>query len=136
MFRRKRSWIAIWATAAAVHAQEVRTVTISGEVHGASHTHTVYVALWAERGFLAQPIQEIRIEPGHDARFRFAVAPGRWAISAYEDRNENGLLDMGLFGPKEPSGFWRPFRGKHKPHFDEVVVAVDRDCADVVVALR
>jgi len=105
MFRRKRSWIAIWATAAAVHAQEV-------------------------------PIQEIRIEPGHDARFRFAVAPGRWAISAYEDRNENGLLDMGLFGPKEPSGFWRPFRGKHKPHFDEVVVAVDRDCADVVVALR
>jgi uncharacterized protein (DUF2141 family) len=136
MFRRKWSWLAIWATAAGVYAQEVRTVTIAGEVRGATQTHTVHVALWAERGFLAQPVQEICIEAGHDTHFRFAVAPGRWAISAYEDRNENGLLDMGLFGPKEPSGFWRPFRGKHRPHFDEVAVAVDRDSADIVVTLR
>jgi hypothetical protein len=57
-------------------------------------------------------------------------------VSAYEDRNENGVLDMGLFGPKEPSGFWRPFAGWHKPHFDEVVVQVDRNIADADVTLK
>ena len=70
------------------------------------------------------------IEPGRVPRFEFVVEQGRWVVSAYEDLNENGALDMGLFGPKEPSGLWRPFRGWHRPHFDEVASAVDRDIRD------
>jgi uncharacterized protein (DUF2141 family) len=120
----------------AVQAQGARTVTISGEVVGASGNHTVYVALWAERGFLVQPIQQRRINAGDETRFRFVVATGQWAISAFEDRNENGVLDMGLFGPKEPNGFSRSFRGRHKPRFDEVSVAVEHDTSEVVVALK
>src|SRR5205807_5889173 len=52
---------------------------------------------------------------------------GRWALSAFEDRNGNGVLDTGLFGPKEPSGFWHPFTGHHKPRFEEVAFVIDQD---------
>jgi uncharacterized protein (DUF2141 family) len=57
-------------------------------------------------------------------------------VSAYEDKNGNGVLDMGLFGPKEPSGFWRPFHAWRKPRFDDVAVDVGRDIADANVTLR
>jgi hypothetical protein len=31
---------------------------------------------------------------------------------------------MGLFGPKEPAGFFKPFAGWHRPSFDEVAFEV------------
>jgi uncharacterized protein (DUF2141 family) len=95
----------------------------------------VYVALWQADGFLKRPVQQIRIEPGAELVFRFEVPAGRWALSAFEDRNSNGILDMGLFGPKEPSGFWREFTGRHKPRFDEVASLIERDTpgADIQV---
>jgi len=68
--------------------------------------------------------------------FRFDLPPGSWAVSAYEDKNDNGVLDMGLFGPKEPSGFWRPFSGWHKPKFDEVAASITRDTRDADVTLK
>src|ERR1700691_1290540 len=88
---------------------------LSGRVLGASGKSVVYVALWQADDFLKRPVKQIRIEPGAELVFRFEVPAGRWAISAFEDRNGNGVLDMGLFGPKEPSGFSREFKGWHKP---------------------
>jgi uncharacterized protein (DUF2141 family) len=57
-------------------------------------------------------------------------------VSAFEDINENGRLDMGLFGPKEPNGFWRQFRGHHQPRFDEVATLLDHDVLDADIVLR
>jgi uncharacterized protein (DUF2141 family) len=111
-------------------------LTIAGQVSGPPREHTVYVALWDAAGFLKTPVQQIRIAPGAALTFQFKAAPGRWAVSAYEDRNENGVLDMGLFGPKEPSGFWRAFSGWHKPRFDEVASTVERDVADANLQLK
>lgn len=133
----------VWMTTVALgmvltgaRAQELTRVTISGEITGASGAHSVRVALWNEHGFLQKPVQEVRLKAGHSIRFTFDVPRGRWALSAYEDRNDNGVLDMGLFGPKEPYGFWRPFRGRRKPHFDEVAMLVDRDIGDANIALQ
>ncbi len=109
-------------------------VTISGRVSGASDAHDVYVALWDADGFLKKPVQQVKL--GASRTFRFDVAPGRWAVSAFEDKNANGTLDMGLFGPKEPSGFWRPFNAWRKPRFDDVASRVDRNVADANVTLR
>jgi uncharacterized protein (DUF2141 family) len=131
--------IVILAVALApAHATEPRTVTVAvaGRIAGAARGHTVHVALWDAEGFLKTPRHEIQIAAGRELQFRFAVSPGRWTISAYEDRNENGALDMGLFGPKEPTGFWRAFNGWHKPRFDEVAVSIDADVLDVVVILK
>jgi uncharacterized protein (DUF2141 family) len=111
-------------------------ITIAGRISGSPRAHTVHVALWDAEGFLKTPVRETRIAAGGELQFQFKLRPGRWAISAYEDRNENGVLDMGLFGPKEPSGFWRAFGGWHKPRFDEVASTVTSDVTDANVVLK
>jgi len=135
----ERSWL-IWAVMAlalaSAQGQEVPTFSVSGDVLGASGDHTIHVAVWDATGFLKKPVQEIRFRPGESVHYKFVLKPGHWAITAYEDLNENGVLDVGLFGPKEPHAFWRPFRGQHKPHFDEVAAIVDHDISDANLILK
>lgn len=110
--------------------------TLAGRVRNASGKHAVFVALWNAGGFLERPVRQIRIDPPAEPVFRFEVSSGRWALSAFEDVNGDGKLDMGIFGPKEPSGFWHPFHGWHKPHFDEVAFQIDKDIADAEIVLN
>ncbi len=117
-------------------AETPRTLVLAGRVIGASGQHEVHVALWAADGFLSRPVREVKLSPQSAPSFRFEVAPGRWAVSAFEDRNDNGVLDMGLFGPKEPSGFWKPFHAWRKPRFDDVAVQLERDVTDADVTLK
>jgi len=112
------------------------TFKISGHVLKSSGKNVVYVALWQADGFLKNPVQQIRIEHGAEPVFHFDVAGGRWALRAFEDRNHNGVLDTGLFGPTEPSGFWHAFTGHHKPRFDEVAFLVDRDIDNADISLK
>jgi uncharacterized protein (DUF2141 family) len=114
----------------------IPTVTLAGKVVGVSGKHAVYVALWDVSGFLVHPMQQVRIAPGGTPTFLFRVSSGRWALSAFEDVNGNGVLDMGAFGPKEPSGFWLAFHGWRKPRFDDVAVQVDRNtsAADIQIS--
>ena len=121
--------------ASAAQAEPAR-VRISGRVDGGSGKSPVYIALWQGEGFLERPVRQIRVEPGAVPGFSFVVPPGRWAVSAFEDRNQNGVLDMGLFGPKEPTGFWRPFTAWRKPKFEDVAVLVSRDVRDANVSLK
>ena len=114
----------------------VPPVTLSGKVMGASGKHPVYVALWSSAGFLVKPVQQIRIEPGSDSSFYFRVAPGAWALSGYEGVNENGKLDMGMFGPKEPSGFWHPFHAWRRPRFSDVSFTANSDQAQADIDLH
>lgn len=122
-------------------AQAPETFQLSGRVLGASGKNAVYVALWDAEGYLEKPLEQIRIDPGAEPVFSFRIsgtdaAASQRALSAFEDRNGNGVLDMGMFGPKEPSGFWRPFTGRRKPKFDEVAARIDRDIADANITLR
>jgi uncharacterized protein (DUF2141 family) len=112
------------------------TITLSGKVLGASAKHTVCVALWNENSFLKKPVQQVQFKTGANTDFQFHVAPGAWAISAYEDENENGVLDMGMFGPKEPSGFWRPFHQWRKPRFADVSSTIDKDTPNADIQLH
>jgi hypothetical protein len=134
---RRRSWVLVlvWWAGVCFGQAGVGTVTLSGKVTGGSGTHPIHVALWDGSGFPDKPVREIRLEPGAATDFRFEVPHGRWALSAYEDVNENGKLDMGVFGPKEPSGFWRAFHAWRKPRFDDVAVEVDRDMVDVEIRI-
>ena len=112
---------------------------ISGTVRGASGQHTVHVAAWDAKEFLRKPILEsFSMSPATEFPYAFRVKAGRWAISAYEDRNENGKLDMGLFGPREPVGFTIPYRHRRRPRFDDVAMLVDRDInnADILLVKR
>lgn len=110
-------------------------ITISGQVFGGSGRHSIHVAIWDEKGFLQHPVAQMELAPQHPPEFHFNVAPGRWALSAFEDENGNHVLDMGMFGPKEPSGFLRAFHGWHKPRFSDVSVFLDRDAAHADIHL-
>ncbi|HLK90481.1 MAG TPA: DUF2141 domain-containing protein [Polyangia bacterium] len=120
----------------AVAQAEQANVALSGHVRGASGTHAVYVALWRREGFLERPERQLRFAPGAAPDFRFDVPSGTWALSAFEDRNDNGVLDMGHFGPKEPSGFWRPFTAWRRPKFEDVAAPVTRDTRDADITLK
>jgi uncharacterized protein (DUF2141 family) len=112
------------------------TYKLSGRILKASGKYDVHVALWQADGFLEKQAKELRIKPGEKLNYQFEVAAGRWAVSAYEDTNGNGVLDMGRFGPKEPSGFWQPFNGWRKPRFDDVSVQIDRSTSEADITLR
>lgn len=44
------------------------------------------------------------------------LQPGRYALSGYQDQNDNQRLDRGMFGiPKEPNGFSQDARGAGGP---------------------
>jgi uncharacterized protein (DUF2141 family) len=131
-----RRWLAAALLLAVPAWADPATVAIAGHVAGASGKHVVHVALWTADNFLGTPTRELTFAPGVEPRFHFDVAPGRWAVSAYEDRNDNGTLDVGMFGPKEPSGFWRVFKAWRKPRFDDVDLRVDGPIADAVVTLK
>jgi uncharacterized protein (DUF2141 family) len=124
------------AISSALSAAQPQTVTISGRITSASGNHPIYVALWDSAGFLNKPVQQVRIEPHSNTAFQFHALAGSWAISAYEDENNNGKLDMGIFGPKEPSGFWRPFHGWHKPRFTEVSSNITADVPNADIELH
>lgn len=112
------------------------TFKLSGRIVMASGNHDVYVSLWQAEGFLNKSVRQILIKRGETCAFAFNVPAGRWAVSAFEDTNGNGTLDMGAFGPKEPSGFWRAFNGRRKPRFEDVCSPIEGDTSGADVTLR
>ncbi len=121
---------------AAAQTPAPQTIAISGKILGASGKHPVYVALWDEAGFLRKPVQQLRIDPQQPVEFQFHVPPGAWALSAFEDENEDGILNMGVFGPKEPSGFWRAFHQWRKPRFADVASTLNQDTPNADIQLH
>lgn len=111
-------------------------VTLAGRIDGGSRRHTVFVALWREQDFMSRPVAVARIGAGAEPEFAFEVDRGRWALGAFEDVNENGRLDLGRLGPREPSGLWRPFRAWRVPRFEDVATHVQRDTANADILLR
>jgi len=103
---------------------------------GTTGKHATYVALWDAASFLRKPVQQVRIPSNTTPRFDFTAAKGWWALSAFEDTNDNGALDMGVFGPKEPSGFYRAFHAWRKPRFEEVAAQFDENTAGLTIQLR
>ena len=62
-----------------------------------------------------------------------ALAPGRYAVAVYVDRNGNGKLDRGLFGkPTEPYGYSNGGGSFGPPDFADAAV----DVADTGSAIR
>jgi uncharacterized protein (DUF2141 family) len=66
------------------------------------------------------------------------VPPGVYALQAYHDRNDNGVLDQGLFGvPKEGLGFSRDASvGLHGPKFDAAAITHEDAPQSLTIRLR
>jgi uncharacterized protein (DUF2141 family) len=90
---------------------------------------TVMVAIWNdEKLFLKTPFLSKSLPADQTSlEFSFVLPDGEYAISLFQDINNNGKLDLGLFNiPKEPTGFGNNFRPKFSaPKF--------KDCSVILV---
>ena len=69
-------------------------------------------------------------------KFAFANLPaGRYSIAFFQDVNGNGKLDVGLFGPIEPWGYYgrRPML---KPKFEQESFVLDGDLIGIALEAR
>jgi uncharacterized protein (DUF2141 family) len=109
-------------------AADAPVVTISGEVRfeKAAPVFLQLLALDASGKETVARSQVMTLESEDVARrwvrFEFAgLAPGRYALKAFQDLNGNGKIDIGLFGPKEPWATYRPAHPRLRPpRFEEM----------------
>ena len=90
---------------------------------------TVYVQVWAdEETFFKKPLLTQSLKAERDSlMFTFSLMEGRYALSLYQDLNDNQKLDLGMFRiPKEPVAFGNNFRPKFSaPTFNDCAVSLD-----------
>lgn len=70
--------------------------------------------------------------------FEFNNVPaGIYGIRIFQDKNENGKLDKGLFGPTEPWGLsWNDDKYFGWPKFNDYCFAVSADKKDLVIGFE
>lgn len=113
---------------AAGQGPQAATVAIGGEIRFEKKA-PVFLQLLAQdangQEFVARE-QVIALAPEDlrrgRLRFEFAdLAPGRYALKAFQDTNGNRKIDIGVFGPREPWATYRLARPKLRPpRFDEM----------------
>lgn len=106
--------------------------TIRGTIKGCSGEHPIRIALIGKDFFENQkPLQGIIRKPSQvkdgKVTYEFRVEPGDYGVTAFEDEDENGKLEMGMFGPSEPSQFYRKFTAWRAPRFEDVRFTVKAD---------
>jgi uncharacterized protein (DUF2141 family) len=120
----------VWAGAAEVTVEVANVPDAAGVVRIGLCTRAEYAdaecayreQLPAERGAVTLTFAE--------------VAPGRYAALAYQDRNDDGVLDRGWFGvPREPYGFSAAPRDGRPPPFTAAARTVHDDGAEFAIRL-
>ena len=116
------------------------------EVHGIrSGDGRLYVAVHAPEAKETFPAGSDNVaglqQPARIGSLRFVLrglSPGRYAVNAFHDENDNGELDTGLFGiPSEGYGFANdPNTTFGPPDFEAAAVNVDDPSAVAVMTLN
>ena len=126
------------------HTQE-KGYIVSGEVTF-SKTGDVYIKLVGKDdydnekdgpyGFIAK-VGQSEIKKGR-VPFAFKGIPGGvYGLCAFQDVNRTGKLEVGIFGPKEPWGNYRPSRPSLRaPRFDEIAFQLDKDLKNIVLEVK
>ena len=100
---------------------EIRGATINGGiVHGAIYSNSDgYRRLAHDFYFQGNPLNDVLV-------INMQMPAGEYVVSVYQDTNNNGKLDFGLFGiPKEPVGITN-YNGRGIPgNFDRLKVRVN-----------
>jgi len=78
----------------------------------------------SESKWLEEPDYKTTISPTQESLIISFDAPRKiYAVSIYQDLNQNGKLDQGLFGiPTEPIGFGNNYKPMGKPRFQSATI--------------
>ena len=136
--------LAAAGTSASEPAAEAPTVTIGGEVRF-EKTAPVFLQLLALDGSGKETVARSQVitlasedVARRSVRFEFAgLAPGRYALKAFQDANGNGKIDIGMFGPKEPWATYRLARPKLRPpRFEEMAFDASVSVDDALLVMQ
>ena len=136
--------IFIMGFATPVFAQS-ETFSIEGELLF-NKSGDIYISLVTEelfgtplagvRKFIIK-IKEDEIKKNRVA-FRFEdVAPGVYGLRCFQDVNGNGILDKGVFGPKEPWGMsWQGDKPARWPKFKHICFEITANITNLIIDLK
>lgn len=140
------SWIGLlllsrFVLAAPDVASQQQLLTVSGKITGCSGEHSIFITLFGDQIFKGgEPVLAL-LRKGSEVTngavtYSFKVKPGVYTVSVFEDENDNQKLDMGmLFGPTEPSGFYRRFTAWRAPKFEDVKFELKADISNADIAI-
>jgi uncharacterized protein (DUF2141 family) len=123
--------------------------TVSGEIYFQAEG-MISVSLVTENEFEGghrnPPQYRIMIQPSQEELeqkkvvFEFKDIPeGVYSIKCFQDTNGNMKFDKGLFGPKEPWGFYFPDNESisgRRSNFDEICFELNQDLSGVKIELQ
>jgi uncharacterized protein (DUF2141 family) len=98
----------------------------------------VVVELYTDKAsWLKTPFRKVTLPTNKSAQtISLAVPPGTYAVSIYQDTNENGSLDQNFLGiPTEPIGFGNNYRPLGKPKFESAVIEYTPAAQPVAIKL-
>ena len=107
-------------------------------VRDAGEKGTLYFALFDQEEFLRKPIAIAKSRPEMPSAVFPNLAPGRYALSVYQDLNGNSELDRNLVGaPTEPFGFSNDAMGMMgPPKFDAAALRIGTENQRITIKLR
>lgn len=111
-------------------------VNISGDIIGLSGKHPVVVNLynlesWAKNTPFRQLVVPTEIV---GKTFKFEVPTGDYGIVVIEDKDRNGKLSFGLFGPSEPAKVYNLDKIVFgPPDFNDFKFSVSSDIEDLTI---
>ena len=78
----------------------------------------------SKTSWLKNPYKKIELTTNKDVQTAFFLVPyGKYAVTVYQDRNENGEADMNFLGiPKEPVGFGNNYKPFGEPKFKSALI--------------
>ncbi|NVO86653.1 DUF2141 domain-containing protein [Hymenobacter terrestris] len=78
----------------------------------------------AKAEWLKKPFRRVTLAPDDNTKKAvFAVPYGKYAVSIYQDTNENGELGMNFLQiPKEPIGFGNNYKPFGEPRFESALI--------------
>jgi uncharacterized protein (DUF2141 family) len=102
---------------------------------------TILAALYnSDTSFMKQPLAratfKLKATPGELSYVFHDLPPGKYALTAFHDENENGQLDKNLLGiPKEGYGFSNS-TATRPPRFDQAAFDFNGTTASITVTLH
>jgi uncharacterized protein (DUF2141 family) len=122
--------------ASTLNAQNKLTVVIDGieNIEG-----QILIGVYDEAGFMKKPI-DAKIEKIEDETVTVvfdSIARGEYALSVFQDENNNYQLDAGLFGiPTEKYGFSNNAKGKMgPPAFKDCMIKMEDEDLVIYITL-
>ncbi len=138
------SFFIIVITVANQYADDTDTTfTISGLITNYKPGKHIYLALYASpEDFNTQKFsnkawfKKDQLPPD-SIRYTFTgVKQGYYIIAGYQDINEDGELNIGIFGPTEPFRIYKPRYGIFRPKFSKCKFFVNCDIDTAHMALK